>query len=59
MRKREIACYKQFLVFSQCFSQLYIFSAALCGNGLNFYTTTFVSEKLRKEVLGFTWHSQD
>ena len=24
MRKREIACYKQFFLFSQCFPQLYI-----------------------------------
>ena len=37
MRKGEIACYKQYLLFSQCFTQLYIFNAsnvALCGNGL-------------------------
>ena len=27
MRKREIACYKQFLLFSQCFPQLNIFTA--------------------------------
>ena len=26
MRKGEIACYKQFLLFSQCFLQVYIFS---------------------------------
>ena len=31
MRKGEIACYKQFLLFSQCFPQLYIFSASKCG----------------------------
>ena len=31
MRKREIACYKQFLLFSQCFPQLYIFSVSKCG----------------------------
>ena len=31
MRKTEIACYKQFLLFSQCFPQLYIFSALKCG----------------------------
>ena len=30
MRKREIACYKQFLLFSQCFLQLYILSASEC-----------------------------
>ena len=40
MRKGEIAsfaCYKQFLLFSQCFPKLYILvcqNAALCGNGL-------------------------
>ena len=34
VRKGEIACYKQFLLFSQCFLQLYIFSALLCGNEL-------------------------
>ena len=36
-RKGEIACYTQFLLFSQCFPQLYILSAsnaALCGNKL-------------------------
>ena len=30
VRKGEIACYKQFLLFSQCFPQLYIFSASKC-----------------------------
>ena len=37
MRKGEIACYKRFLLFSQCFPQLYIISASnvvLCGNSL-------------------------
>ena len=36
VRKGEIACYKQFLLFSQYFPWVYIFSqnAALCGNGL-------------------------
>ena len=38
MRKGEIACDKQFLLFSQCFPELYISlfrqSAALCGDGL-------------------------
>ena len=37
MRKGEIACYKQFLLFSQCFPQLYILmrqNVALCGNDL-------------------------
>ena len=31
MRKGEIACYKQFLLFSQCFPQLYILNASKCG----------------------------
>ena len=31
VRKGEIACYKQFLLFSQCFPQLYIYSASRCG----------------------------
>ena len=30
-RKREIACYKQFLLFSQCFLQLYVFNASKCS----------------------------
>ena len=31
VRKGEIACHKQFLLFSQCFPQLYSFSASKCG----------------------------
>ena len=31
MRNGEIACYKQFLLFSQCFLQQHIFSASKCG----------------------------
>ena len=31
VRKGEITCYKQFLLFSQCFPQLYIFSESKCG----------------------------
>ena len=31
MRKGEITCYKQFLLFSQCFPQLYIISVSKCG----------------------------
>ena len=30
VRKGKIACYKQFLIFSQCFPQLYICSASKC-----------------------------
>ena len=36
-RKGEIACFKQFLFFSQCFPKLCLEvrqNAALCGNGL-------------------------
>ena len=36
VRKGEIACYKQFLLFSQCFLQ----NAVLCVNGLTHYQTT-------------------
>ena len=42
MKKGEIACYKQFLLFSKCFLQLYIFSASKYGivcNGLNAHTS--------------------
>ena len=31
VRKGEITCYKQFLLFSQCFPQLYILSVSKCG----------------------------
>ena len=31
VRKGEIACYKQFLLFSQCFPQLYNLIASKCG----------------------------
>ena len=34
-REGEITCFKQFLLFSQCFLQVYIYNvsnAALCGN---------------------------
>ena len=41
MRKGEIACYKQFLLFSNCFPQLYIFSASKCGNGLTLQKQNF------------------
>ena len=35
VRKEEIACYKQFLLFMQCFSTAIYQNMALCGNGLN------------------------
>ena len=31
VRKGEIVCYKQFLLFSQCFPQLYIIRTSKCG----------------------------
>ena len=31
VRKGESACYKQFLLFSQCFPQLYVNRASKCG----------------------------
>ena len=31
VRKGEIACYKQFLLFSQCFLHLNIFGVSKCG----------------------------
>ena len=31
VRKGEIACNKQFLLFSQCFPELYIFGLSKCG----------------------------
>ena len=34
LRKGEIACLKQFLLFLQRFPQLYIYSVSKCGSGL-------------------------
>ena len=31
VRKGELACYKQFLLFSLCLQKLYIISASKCG----------------------------
>ena len=51
VRKGDIACYKQFLLFSKCFPQLYNFTVSECGIVLmgsmnqwidNFVTTCFV-----------------
>ena len=40
VKKEEIACYQQFLLFSQCFPQWYISlvrqNVALSGNRLNY-----------------------
>ena len=52
MRKEEIACYKQFLLFSQCFLQLYIFSVALCVKGL---TVSFELITITKDMDVFGW----
>ena len=43
VRKGEIACYKQFLFFSQCFPSyisLVRQNAVLCGNGFTLFQTT-------------------
>ena len=55
MRKGEIACYNQFLLFSQCFQDLISLvhqNAILCGNGLNLvdheFSTSFSQEKGRE-----------
>ena len=31
VKKGEIDCYKQYLLFSQCFPQLYILNVLICG----------------------------
>ena len=49
MRKGEIACYKQFLLFTQYFLQIYIFTASKCGNGLKLCYLV----KLKKKGLHF------
>ena len=40
VRKGEIACYNQFLLFSQCFLPLVCQNASLCGNGISHYQVT-------------------
>ena len=53
VRKEEIACYKQFLLFSKVFHSyisLVRQNAALCGNGFNFFTS-FDDKKRMWELL--------
>ena len=61
VRKGEIACYKQFLLFSQCFLQLYISlvrqNAVLCGNGLNFEFAKFCCKSLARNFECDLWDS--
>ena len=44
VRKGEVSCYKQFLLFSQCFPHRYLFNKSkcgiMCGNELTLYHTT-------------------
>ena len=56
MRKGEIACYKQFLLFSQCFPQLYIFSDGFKSSPNNNYLDrtklkAFADDKLSFAVM--------
>ena len=46
MRKAETACYKQFLVFLQCFPQLHIFSASKYGIAWNWVKPYDKHEKM-------------
>ena len=56
VREGEIACYKQFLLFSQCFLQLSIErqNAVLCGNELNL-TEMFVIIHHDEAFVGFSF----
>ena len=57
VRKGEIACYKQFLLFSQSFLQLYISllhqNAALCGIGLSIMVNQEEIENAKKILKNF------
>ena len=53
--KEEIACYKQFLLFSQCFPQLYILvrqNVELCGN--KFICGRFISIWRSRQLCSFS-----
>ena len=58
MRKGEIACYKQFLLFSQCFPHLYIYSVSkcwFCGYGfIHMQQWIFISLLRIKKTVGLT-----
>ena len=53
VRKGEIACYKQFLLFSQCFLQLYIEKVTLQILGQKVYKNTEKSFLYSKSLLIF------
>ena len=53
VRKGEIARYKQCLLFSKCFPQLYIFSVSKCGiagNGLTLNHKVRTFNEIEKEA---------
>ena len=62
VRKGEIACYKQFLLFPQSFPQLHIFSVSKCGIvwycvvcvviGLSFITQSQLLLTLKRGLFG-------
>ena len=49
VKNGEIACYKQFLLFSQCVPQLYVFSASKCG-------TVWERDKISKVLTSISLH---
>ena len=57
VRKGEIASYKQFLLFSPCFPQLYIVSVSKCG--IVWYGINFVSDNFKPKTTfcNFNCHS--
>ena len=50
VRKGEIACYKQFLLFLQCFPQLCIFNVSKCGIVWKWVNTQFQALLTLKET---------
>ena len=52
MRKGEIACYKQFLLFSKCFPQLHIFNVSKWGiSSLMHFQMSAVSSSLDQSAI--------
>ena len=54
VKKREIACYKQFLFFHNVFHSyisLMLQNAALCGNAFTLYLTIRTFNNLEEEAL--------
>ena len=56
VRKGEIACYKQFLLFSQCFPMLYILSASKCR--IVWYGLTISSGSWMKNLFSL-WYNRN